>query len=499
MAESLGARLRQQRERQQIALASIAEQTKISLSLLEGLERDDLSRWPAGIFRRAFVRAYAHEIGLEPDSVVREFLELHPDPVEIDAAAASAQTPTSDEPVSQGPATRLRWLIDRAIGSFPRRRLQLSFDGQESALENVAAGDRDSATAAAAPDPELAVAERLSTLTAIERATAGSRDSVKAGSPRPDLAPAAHLSTGTVTERTTAAPRDSVKAASPRSELATAAHLTTGAATERATAAPRDSVKAASPRSDVAAAAHLTTGAVTERATTATRDSVKGSSLPRTDLPAAAHLSTGTATERTTAVSRDSVQAAPTPRAYAPAARLSPDPAIESVTASGFDSANPPFPREPDLAAAAYLCTELGRVMETRDVPPLLEGAAKILNAIGLIVWIWDPHGTALRPALAHGYPDDVLAQLPGVRRDADNATATAFRSAETRIVNGSDLASGAVVVPLMTPGGCGGVLAVELKHGRENNESVRALATIFAAQLATLVGFVPLAEAVNA
>ena len=60
-------------------------------------------------------------------------------------------------------------------------------------------------------------------------------------------------------------------------------------------------------------------------------------------------------------------------------------------------------------------------------------------------------------------------------------------------------MASGAVVVPLMTPGGCGGVLAVELRHGREQSESVRALAMIFAAQLATLVGFAPLAEAMNA
>ena len=94
MAESFGARLRQQRERQQIALISISEQTKINLALLEGLERDDLLRWPTGIFRRAFIRAYAQAIGLEPDSVVREFLELHPDPVEVVATAAEA--PPSD-------------------------------------------------------------------------------------------------------------------------------------------------------------------------------------------------------------------------------------------------------------------------------------------------------------------------------------------------------------------------------------------------------------------
>ena len=49
MPESFGARLRQQRERQQITLTSIAEQTKINVALLEALERDDVSHWPAGV------------------------------------------------------------------------------------------------------------------------------------------------------------------------------------------------------------------------------------------------------------------------------------------------------------------------------------------------------------------------------------------------------------------------------------------------------------------
>jgi hypothetical protein len=42
-------------------------------------------------------------------------------------------------------------------------------------------------------------------------------------------------------------------------------------------------------------------------------------------------------------------------------------------------------------------------------------------------------------------------------------------------------------------------VLAVELRQGGEQRESVRALATILAAQLATFVGSVPLAQAANA
>src|SRR6266498_2467007 len=90
LPESFGTRLRQRRERQQIALTTIAEQTKIKLSLLEALERDDVSHWPSGIFRRAFIRAYALAIGLEPDVVVRDFLAVHPDPVEVPSDGATA-------------------------------------------------------------------------------------------------------------------------------------------------------------------------------------------------------------------------------------------------------------------------------------------------------------------------------------------------------------------------------------------------------------------------
>ena len=79
---TLGSRLRYERERRQIALKSIAESTKIGVPLLEALERDDVSRWPSGIFRKAFIRSYAEAIGLDPEPVVREFVERYPDPLE---------------------------------------------------------------------------------------------------------------------------------------------------------------------------------------------------------------------------------------------------------------------------------------------------------------------------------------------------------------------------------------------------------------------------------
>ena len=71
MEASFGTRLRQQRERHGIELAAIAEQTKIKLSLLQELERDNLKHWPTGIFRRSWVRNYARAIGANEDAVVQ--------------------------------------------------------------------------------------------------------------------------------------------------------------------------------------------------------------------------------------------------------------------------------------------------------------------------------------------------------------------------------------------------------------------------------------------
>ena len=119
MEATFGARLRLQRERQQVPLATIADRTKIKLALLEGLERDDVSHWPAGIFRRSYIRAYAQAVGLEPDTVVREFLNRHPDPFEDDSAVEAVAK--SVEGTTRRPPMRLTYLISSAIRALPRR------------------------------------------------------------------------------------------------------------------------------------------------------------------------------------------------------------------------------------------------------------------------------------------------------------------------------------------------------------------------------------------
>ena len=59
-----------------MSLRQIAGATKISTVALESLERGDFSRLPGGIFSRAFVRAYAVEVGLDPDETVLKYAEL---------------------------------------------------------------------------------------------------------------------------------------------------------------------------------------------------------------------------------------------------------------------------------------------------------------------------------------------------------------------------------------------------------------------------------------
>jgi transcriptional regulator with XRE-family HTH domain len=71
--QAFGPNLRRVRIQKGISVEQIAAATKISADLLNGLERNDFSRWPVGIYARAYVRQYAYAIGVDPDSTVDEF------------------------------------------------------------------------------------------------------------------------------------------------------------------------------------------------------------------------------------------------------------------------------------------------------------------------------------------------------------------------------------------------------------------------------------------
>jgi len=73
-----GTKLREARERRGVSLRQIANATKISVTVLEALERNDISRLPGGIFSRAFVRSYAAEVGLDPEATIQDFIAQFP-------------------------------------------------------------------------------------------------------------------------------------------------------------------------------------------------------------------------------------------------------------------------------------------------------------------------------------------------------------------------------------------------------------------------------------
>ena len=109
-ARSFGAWLQRERERREITLRAIADRTKIGAGRLQALERGDVSRWPGGIYRRSFIRAYADAIGLDADLVLANFERLFPDPEALSAFDRS-ETPAA-------PA--------RAAGESGGMRLQLA-------------------------------------------------------------------------------------------------------------------------------------------------------------------------------------------------------------------------------------------------------------------------------------------------------------------------------------------------------------------------------------
>jgi hypothetical protein len=181
------------------------------------------------------------------------------------------------------------------------------------------------------------------------------------------------------------------------------------------------------------------------------------------------------------------------------------------LNAAAVESSPPTRSREPEptaasargvspvLKAAASLCTDFGRVNSLDDLSALLGRAADLMDASGLVLWLGDTSGGDLRPIVAHGYGAQALARMPTVPKSAHNAAAAAYRTAALQIVRSGPGTTGAIVAPLLAAEGCVGALSAEIRSGGESSESVRALATIFAAQVAGTFTTAPAAPAQQA
>jgi hypothetical protein len=178
------------------------------------------------------------------------------------------------------------------------------------------------------------------------------------------------------------------------------------------------------------------------------------------------------------------------------------EPAVEAPSSKMFDvdirpsdapaKVEAPAPAGIDLGDAANVCVDLARVLDGRDMPPLLMRVADVLGAKGLVLWVVDTTGTRLQPSIGHGYSDRLLSRMGRLEIDADNITSRAFRSLQPQVLNREGGTGNALAVPLITASGAVGVLAAELDASATGRDAL-PLARMFAAQLSTLVG--PTAE----
>lgn len=71
---TFGARLKRERETRKITLDEVARSTKISKRHLVELEEERFKDLPGGIFNKGFVRAYAKQLELDEEEMVREYV-----------------------------------------------------------------------------------------------------------------------------------------------------------------------------------------------------------------------------------------------------------------------------------------------------------------------------------------------------------------------------------------------------------------------------------------
>ena len=158
----------------------------------------------------------------------------------------------------------------------------------------------------------------------------------------------------------------------------------------------------------------------------------------------------------------------------------------------------PTAPAEPSVAVASVreaseICADLSALSDPGALQGTLERVSALLDATGLIVWIASNDGTSLSPVATHGFDARLVARIGKVPRDGANLTAAAFRDHTPKISTPTATAPAALAVAMCGPAGPAGVLSVELKPGQSVDDAKVALASIIAAQLATLT--MPLPE----
>jgi transcriptional regulator with XRE-family HTH domain len=75
---AIGEKLRKVRMARGLTTSEVAAATHMKVQAVEALERDDFSRMAAPIYVKGFIRMYAGHLGLDPQPLIDDYLDRHP-------------------------------------------------------------------------------------------------------------------------------------------------------------------------------------------------------------------------------------------------------------------------------------------------------------------------------------------------------------------------------------------------------------------------------------
>ncbi len=139
--ETLGERLRRERQLRQLSLGEVARATRVSERMLHALEADDHDALPAPVFVQGYVKSYARVLGLDPQELLELWERPGDEPQGVPAPVTSITAPEGGRRFGLAVAlVVLLILLTLALSVVlrPRRRddtVELSMRGPTAAVE----------------------------------------------------------------------------------------------------------------------------------------------------------------------------------------------------------------------------------------------------------------------------------------------------------------------------------------------------------------------------
>lgn len=111
MTTDIGGRVRAAREQRGLSLSDAARLTKLSSGTLRAIERNDFDSLPSGMYRKAYLRTVAAEVGLNPLEIAAAYEEIHGQVIE----PASPPDPASARRIEELMPSRRREFSTLAV------------------------------------------------------------------------------------------------------------------------------------------------------------------------------------------------------------------------------------------------------------------------------------------------------------------------------------------------------------------------------------------------